>query len=75
MKSSICAVAVHPKRSILAIAGADGFVILWDYIKKGEPLVRNFELYSKEDLKNKEKKESVFTNMSFTPDGEELLIG
>jgi WD40 repeat protein len=38
LKSSIAALAVHPKKSILAIAGAEGFIILWDYIKKGDPL-------------------------------------
>lgn len=38
LKSAISAIAVHPKRSILAIAGAEGFIILWDYIKKGDPI-------------------------------------
>lgn len=31
LKSSISAIAVHPKKPILAIAGAEGFVLLWDY--------------------------------------------
>jgi len=35
-KSRIQAIAVHPKKSILAIAGYEGFVILYDYIKKQE---------------------------------------
>lgn len=38
LKSNIAAIAVHPKKSILAIAGAEGFIILWDYIKKGDPI-------------------------------------
>lgn len=38
LKSNISAIAVHPKKSILAIAGAEGFIILWDYIKKGDPI-------------------------------------
>jgi WD40 repeat protein len=75
LKSAICAIAVHPKRSILAIAGAEGFVLLWDYVKKGEPIFHNYEFYPKEEIKNKEKREQVFTTMTFTPDGEELLIG
>ena len=33
-KSSISAIAVHPKKPILAIAGSEGFIIFWDYIKK-----------------------------------------
>jgi len=36
LKSSISAVAVHPKKSILAIAGSEGFIILFDYVKKVE---------------------------------------
>lgn len=43
LKSSISAIAVHPKKSILAIAGAEGFIILWDYIKKGDPIAHQYE--------------------------------
>ena len=32
--SSVCAVAVHPHKPLIAIAGTEGFIILWDYIKK-----------------------------------------
>lgn len=39
LKSSISAIAVHPTRTLLAIAGAEGFIILWDYVKKGDPIV------------------------------------
>lgn len=39
LKSSISAIAVHPTRTLLAIAGGEGFIILWDYIKKGDPIV------------------------------------
>jgi WD40 repeat protein len=45
LKSSIAAIAVHPKKSILAIAGAEGFIILWDYIKKGDPISFQFEKF------------------------------
>ena len=45
--SGVCGIAVHPKDSILAIAGAEGFVLLWDYRKKGDP-VSNYECYKKE---------------------------
>ena len=34
LQSSITAIAVPPKKPTLAIAGADGFIILWDYLKK-----------------------------------------
>jgi hypothetical protein len=30
---------------------------MWDYAKKGEPLFRNFELYPKDDGKNKDRRE------------------
>lgn len=77
LKSSITAIAVHPKKPILAIGGAEGFVLLWDYQKKGDPLFHNYEFIPKDDPKQKERKEGQqeFTCMAFTPDGEELLIG
>jgi len=84
LKSSISAIAVHPKKSILAIAGAEGFIILWDYIKKGDPIAFQFEQYTRDtkagDGKGKLSKEEsdlnkIFTVMEFTPDGSELLIG
>jgi hypothetical protein len=31
---NIAAIAVHPKKPILAIAWASGYIILWDYEKK-----------------------------------------
>lgn len=37
-KSSISAIAVHPHKTQLAIAGAEGFIIVWDYVKKGDPI-------------------------------------
>lgn len=84
LKSNIAAIAVHPKKSILAIAGAEGFIILWDYIKKGDPIAFQFENYQRDskigDNKGKSSKEDsdlnkIFTVMEFTPDGSELLIG
>ena len=51
LKSSISAIAVHPKKPILAIAGSEGFVLLWDYMKKGDPLFHNYEFIPKEDPK------------------------
>lgn len=47
-KSNISAIAVHPKKSILAIAGANGFIIFWDYIKKGDIDGNQFELLTSE---------------------------
>ena len=48
LKSSISAIAVHPKKPILAIAGSEGFVLLWDYMKKGDPLFHNYEFIPKD---------------------------
>jgi hypothetical protein len=39
LKSGISAIAVHPTRTMLAIAGGEGFIILWDYVKKSDPIV------------------------------------
>ena len=61
---SINAIAVHPKEPWLAIAGSNGFVLLWDYLKK-EMILHNYKAFEKE----------VPTTMAFTPDGDELLIG
>lgn len=74
------AIAVHPKRSILAIAGHERFVLFWDYIKKGDPILLNYDLFRKGDdsSKNKEgggKGGHFFTTAVFTPEGDELLIG
>jgi hypothetical protein len=71
----VAAIAVHPKRPVLAIAGVDKFVLFWDYQKKGDPFVNNYELFRKEESKEKDAKVYAFTTMAFTPDGEELLIG
>ena len=34
LKSSISAIAVHPHKPIVAIAGSEGFVLFWDFINK-----------------------------------------
>lgn len=48
LKSAISAIAVHPRKPILAIAGQEGFVLLWDYMKREDPMVNNYEEYRKE---------------------------
>ena len=40
IKSAISAIAVHPKKKLIAAAGSEGFIIFWDYEKCGE-LVSN----------------------------------
>ena len=35
IQSAISAISVHPSQSILAIAGCEGFLVLWDYSKRG----------------------------------------
>jgi WD40 repeat protein len=54
LKSSISAIAVHPTRTILAIAGYEKFILLWDYQKKGDPILNNYELFRKEETKEKD---------------------
>lgn len=73
IQSSISAIAVHPRTSILAIAGSEGFILLWDYVKKGDP-IRNYELYKKEEPSQKNQEAKVFTNIVFNDDGSEILV-
>lgn len=77
IKSTITAIAVHPKKPVLAIAGGEGFVILWDYLKKDKPEGNNYEDYSR-DTRGKDKDarrvDVKYTCMQFTPDGSELLV-
>ena len=68
IKSSISAIAVHPHQTVLAIAGAEGFILLWDYVKKGDP-ISNYEYFKKEA----NRVEKHFTAIEFTPDGSEIL--
>ena len=79
-KSSISAIAVHPKKPILAIAGTEGSIILYDYKKKAE-IAYQLTNYDKDSKgtdgkgKNDEASKKHLTVMEFTPDGSELLIG
>ena len=69
--SAISTISVHPTQSVLAIAGAEGFVLLWDYLKRGDP-TSNYEFFRKEDAKGAGTK--IFTAIQFTPDGTEILV-
>ena len=52
IRSSISAIAVHPTKSLLAIAGAEGFIILYDYMQKEQKL-HQYEAYTKEAREKK----------------------
>lgn len=72
---------MHPKKPILAIAGEEGSIILWDYIKKVE-ISLQMEKYTPSNKTSDGKKGSkesesnkLFSVIEFTPDGSELLIG
>lgn len=71
IQSSISTISVHPSQSILAIAGSEGFILLWDYLKRGEP-ISNYENFRKEESKGAGNK--IFTAIQFTPDGTEILV-
>jgi WD40 repeat protein len=76
IQSSIIALAVHPKKPILAIAGDRGWVILWDYVKK-DYYGQSYENYSKDSHeKSKDGKPSgvSYSCMQFTPDGTQLMV-
>ena len=53
IKSSISAIAVHPQKSLLAIAGAEGFIIIYDYMQKGDPKIHQYEHYTKDTREKK----------------------
>ena len=53
IKSSISAIAVHPHKSLLAIAGAEGFIIIYDYMQKGDPKIHQYEQYTKDTREKK----------------------
>ena len=46
VKSSISAIAVHPHKPLLAIAGSEGFVLIYDYMQKGDPKMFQFEQFT-----------------------------
>lgn len=75
IQSSICGIAVHPTDSIIAIAGAEGFVLLWDYRKKSDP-TSNYEClsYKKDEPSHKGGDGRIFTAIEYTPDGQEILV-
>ena len=72
INSTICGVAVHPDEPLLAIAGAEGSVILWNYEKQDERK-RDYAGIPKDDKGLKG--EGVFRCIEFLPDGSEILIG
>ena len=71
IQSSISAIAVHPKAPILAIAGSEGFIILWDYMKKTD-IANNYDQFKKEESKNPDFQ--YYTAIEFNPDGSEFLV-
>jgi len=74
LTSGACSLAVHPYKPILAITGAEGWVMLWDYEKKSD-LVSNMERWHKDiNRESGTPANRVFTASEFTPDGSELLI-
>jgi len=73
IKSSVSAIAVHPNKPLLAIAGADGFILLWDYLKKGDP-ISNYENFNKDRQDSKSSTVKFFTAIEFASDGDEILI-
>lgn len=73
IQSSISAIAVHPQAPILAIAGSEGFIQIWDYMKKGDP-ISNYDFFKKDDVGGKNSDGKIFTCIEFTPDGEEILV-
>ena len=73
IQSAICGISNHPYKSILAIATSQGAILLWDYLKKGDP-EGNYNFLSNEDSNTKYSDGKVFTAIQFTPDGSEILV-
>ena len=72
INSSICGVAVHPHEPLVAIAGSDGFILLWNYERRQDEPKRNFEHIQKDDSS---KIDEVFCSIEWVPDGSEILVG
>jgi hypothetical protein len=82
------AIAVSPVDTILAIAGGEGYINIWNYVKKGDYTTYHFGNYSKTTRdktkasdktgesggKPKIDKSKLYTCMAFTPDGQELIV-
>ena len=47
IKSSISAIAVSPKNPYLAVAGSDGWIIIWDYERRVD-ICQQYQDYKKE---------------------------
>lgn len=71
INSSICGVAVHPTQPIVAIAGYDGFVMLWNYDRLDDDPKRNYDRVPIDKTTN----QNIFHSIAFVPDGSEILIG
>jgi len=67
LKSKVSGISVSPivQDSMMAVAGSEGYVILWDYNDKVD-MQSNFTEYTTG--------KSVFTVCEFTRDGHELLV-
>ena len=59
IKSAISAIAVHPTKSLLAIAGAEGFIQIYDYIQKGDSKIYQYDAYTKETREKKTEQPSA----------------
>lgn len=78
IQSDIIAIACHPEKPILAIAGDRGWVMLWHYMDKKRDFVgQSYENYSKDsrDMSKDGKSKAIqYSCMEFTPDGKQLLV-
>jgi len=88
LRSAPSAIAVSPVDTILAIAGGEGYIILWNYVKKGDPIAHHYGSYSKATRdkpkasdksgeagsKSKIDRSKLYTCIAFTPDGNELIV-
>lgn len=85
IKSAISAIAVHPKKKLIAAAGSEGFIVFWDYEKCGELVFNQYEHFNPKERENtrdrdenggeKQGPQAFFTAMCFTPNGDDLLVG
>jgi len=66
IKSSISAIAVSPKNPYLAVAGSDGWIIIWDYERRVD-ICQQYWDYKKE-TRDKGKVEKVDKNTKYSGD-------
>jgi WD40 repeat protein len=84
IRSHVSAVACHPSKPLAAFAIGEGYLQIWDYEKKidyfndftqADISSRVKDISGDKNAKGEKKKYQFYSCITFTKDGNELLIG